>query len=436
MKIISRALLLILVAALLLAACSRRSPTQTLGTQPAPSEPGVTRTPTPIPTPTEDVPRGTITLWHAWDETRRPALLRRIAAFQELYPDVQFDVLYVPSVDLRASFEAAVAEGGGPSILLGPAEWGPELYAHGWTADLNSLVGSGLLDRLNPAGVAMAQAGGALAGLPVSLSGVVLYRNQELVLAPPLTLDDLLLQAKAATGGEQIGAILERSFFFAGGHLLGLGGHWSDEAGMPAFADDAGAAWVTLLGKFGQAGPVDYAGENDLELFKEGRVGFIVDGTWNRAALAEAIGAQNLAIDPWPAVEEGRLSGFVQAENLYLRPGDLGDPGGDLSLPWLFTEFLLSPESQVGLLEVGLIPATLPEKLPKVEIDPLLEQAMEALAGGAPYPVTIDVSLYSTALDSAVRSVFEAGAPPEEALQGAAAAIQTALSGQAATPTP
>jgi ABC-type glycerol-3-phosphate transport system substrate-binding protein len=368
------------------------------------------------------------------DETQRPALLRQIAAYQELYPDVQFDVLYVPSVDLKESFEAAMLEGGGPMILIGPGEWGAELYDQGWIADLSSLASPGLLKRLNPAGLGTGQYRGHLVGLPVSLQGVVLYRNQKMILSDPITFDDLVLQAKAATSGEQIGAILDRSFFFAGGHLMGLGGQLVDENGSPEFNDEKGLAWLRLLGDFGQAGPVDDFTDNDLEIFKQGRAGFIIDGTWNRGVLAEAIGPENLAIDPWPIRDEGRLSGFVQSESIFLRQE--GMEGEDLSLPWSFMEFFLSPEAQAGLLEVGLIPATLPEQLPPAESDRLLEEAMQALAGGTAYPTGIDFALYSTALGAAVQSVFDGGVPPAEALNAADVAIRTAQSGQEVTPTP
>jgi ABC-type glycerol-3-phosphate transport system substrate-binding protein len=133
------------------------------------------------PTPTEIVVRGTLTVWHSWEEAQRPALLRRIAAFQALYPDVQFDVLYIPSIDLRASFEAAAAEGGGPSILIAPAEWGPELFDRGWVVDLNGLAQPELLQTFNPAALGTLQYNGALIGLPNNIQGAVLYRNNSLV---------------------------------------------------------------------------------------------------------------------------------------------------------------------------------------------------------------------------------------------------------------
>jgi maltose-binding protein MalE len=381
------------------------------------------------------VVRGTITIWHSWDESQRPALFRRIAAFQELYPDVQFDVLYVPSVDLRASYEAALAEGSGPDILIGPAEWGPELFDAGLVMDLTAFTQGSPLKMLNPAALGTAQYKGALVGIPESIQGVVLYRNRSLIPKSPATFGELVELSKAATRGEQIGAILDRSFFFAGGHLFGLGGSLVDANGDPAFNSEAGAEWVTLLQSFDQAGATDFFSENDLQKFKEGKVGFIVDGTWNRSSLAEAIGAENLSIDPWPIYGQGQLSGFVQAENFYLSaPGEGGSQNENTQLPWSFIQFLLEPESQAGLLEVGLIPAVLPANLPPVDADPLLDQAMQALSGGTAYPAVPDLPLYSTALDTALESVYGGGAPPAAALQAAYDSIQTARASKTSTP--
>jgi maltose-binding protein MalE len=170
-------------------------------------------------------------------------------------------------------------------------------------------------------------------------------------------------------------------------------------------------------------------------MFKEGRVGFIIDGTWNRSSLAEAIGADNLSIDPWPIYGQGQLSGFVQAENFYMSaPKEGSSQNENPKLPWSFIQFFLEPESQAGLLEVGRIPAVLPANLPPVDADPLLDQAMQALTGGTAYPAVPDLPLYTTALDAALASVYEGGAPPAAALQAAYDSIQTARISQTAAP--
>ncbi len=392
------------------------------------------QTPTPLPTLTPEVVGGTVSIWHSWEDPYVPALLRRIHEFNILYPNVYFDVLYVPALDLRSAFEQATQEGRGPTLLIGQAEWGPGFYDTGLAADLTNLVPADVLNALNPAAVGTGRYKDALISLPVDIRGVVLYRNASIIPIAPSTFEELVSLAKDAAHGQTFGAVLDRSFFYSGANLIGLGGRLMTPEGLPDFNDDKGLAWVRLLQAYSEAGPTEFFTDNDLNLFKEGHVGFIIDGTWNRSALAEAIGAQNLAIDPWPIYADGAMSGFVQAESIYLSPRAL-DEEQNASLKFL--QFFLSPQSQAAVAEVGLIPALSgsPVNLAGSQVqitDRLTAQSMLALVDGATYPVVPEVNAYSSQLDIALKSIFEGGVPPEVALQRAEEAI---LAGSA-TPTP
>ena len=389
-------------------------------------------------TPTEVAIRGTISLWHSLEAGQMPALLRQIAAFQELYPNVYFDVLYVPRVDLRAAFEEASRTGSSPTILIGSGEWGADWFAQGFVADLDDLAGSDLLAALNPAAVAAARYQENLIGLPYWIEGVVLYRNRLVIPKAPETFDELVLLSQQATSGEVFGAYLERSFFFSGAHLSGLGGALFDKDGAPAFNSPEGLEWLDLLRAFEKAGPTDFFTDSDLNLFKEGKVGFLIDGTWSRAALAEAIGAENLAIDPWPIIGRGALSGFLRSENIYLSARALEENN---AVSWMFSEYLLRPAAQSALSEVGLIPAISGSPVNPVAgelaiSEALIAQAMRALVSAVPYPHGPATGLYTTSLDIALRSVFEGAASPAQALQEAETAIREGLMPLQANPTP
>jgi ABC-type glycerol-3-phosphate transport system substrate-binding protein len=396
------------------------------------------RTPTTMPTATEVVTQGTISIWHSWDDPQIPALLRSIDAFGEIYPNVHFDVLYVPSLDLRASFEQVAENGGGPTILIGSADWGPDLFDQGLVVDIQDLVGADLVNTLNPAAVGTTRYGDNMIGLPLNIDGVVLYRNNNIVLGSPATFDELITLAQANSEGEILGAYLDRSFFMGGGHLNGLGGRLMNPEGDPAFNDEKGLEWIELLKSFEEAGPSDYFTDDDSNLFKEGRVGFIVEGTWKRQELAEAIGESNLSVVTWPIHAGGTLSGYVRAENIYLTPRAMDE---DQLVSWKFIEFLLSPESQTELAEVGLIPAIngSPANLAagKMNVtDRLIRQAMLALADGTTYAVIPEMSAYTAPMDIALKSVFIEGVDPVEALSTAERTIRMTLAALRSTPTP
>jgi len=361
---------------------------------------------------------GIITVWHSWSDSEQVALDAVVAAFKAQHPLVLVNVQYIPFDDLRAEYEAAVAGGGGPTVLIGASDWGPPFWDAGLVADLTSLADPALLATILPCALPPVRYAGALIGLPQSTKGVVLYRNSSIIGQAQTTYEDLVAAAQAATGGDILGAMLERGFFFAVGHLHGLGGQLMYQTGCPAFNDATGVAWVNLLDSFTDAGPAVYYTDEDLDRFKTGTLGYIIDGTWNLYALRDAVGQENLAIDPWPTP----LSGYVQVENVYLNPNATGSERDE---GWNFIEFFLSPEAQTLLLNAGHVPV-----VTEVPItDPLMQQALDAFAGGTAFPVVPELVAYWGPMDTALLSVFGGGADPAQALQTAYNDIVASLVG-------
>lgn len=422
-------LLLLFLLLVNLAACNSSPTPASTGTQPAQpgTEPaGPTRTPRSTSSPTPQVIQGTLSIWHSWDEAQLPALLQIISAFQETYPGIFFDVLYTPQANLEARYTQAASEGGGPTLVFAPAEWGPAFFDHGLVTDLTGQAPNDLLQRIATPALNNAQYRDSLIGLPYNQRGVVLYRNRRIIPERPQTLNELILLAQTLTIDDQIGAILERAPYYSGGHLYGFGGSFMDPDGNPMFNTPAGLAWIELLQTFAQAGPPDYFTDNDLDLFRQGRVGFVIGATWDHSSLAEAIGETFLEIDPWPVHDQGVLMGFVHTDNLFLN--SKASPAS-AELAWLFMEHMLSDDSQARLGESGLIPV----------VDVPLEdkragQAVTALAGGVAYPIQPQFSAYTLPIDQALISVFNSGIPADQALQTAEEAIRAVLA--AATPTP
>ncbi len=408
---------LLLAASLVLAACApKATPT------PEPQEPAATEEAAPSGSGEtgggEAALTGTVTLWHALKEGEIEGLNAAISAFQEQNPDVQFEVLFVPFDDLRGKFETAAATGGGPSMLIGAADWGPALFDAELTADVGPMADLAFLQGINQAALASVRYKDAIVGLPLGLKGVVMYRNTGIVPEAAADFEDLIAKAQAATQGDVVGADLERGFFFAAAHLNALGGQLMDAQGNPAFNDEKGVAWLTMLNRFSEAGPAEYYTDNDVNLFKAGKAGIIIDGTWNLSGLAEAIGEDNLAIDPWP---QG-MSGYVQNDNIYLSANAEGD---DKDATWAFMQFLLSKEAQKMMAEnnSGFIPAALGVEVP----DRLRQEAVAAFEGGTAFPVIPEMGAYWGSMDTALKSVFDEGADPAFALAQAYNSITAAV---------
>ncbi len=387
-----------------------------------------TSSPTPLPSPTlsptPDIIEGTVSIWHSWDETQRSTLFRAISVFQSSYPQVQFDVLYVPALDLAARFEEAMSQGAGPTLLIAPAEWGGRFYEQGYVVELDQRASENLIGLLNAPALETGVYRGKRISLPITMKGVVLYRNKSILSTSAQTFEQMRAYATTATQAGIVGANLERSFYFSGGHLIGLGGLLLTAEGMPAFQEEDfryALEWLDLLKAFEQVGMTEFNSDEDFRLFQEGRVGLIIEGSWNRYLLAGEIGPPNLAIDPWPFYQEGRLAGFVQSEGVFLTRHTLKEED-DIS--WLFLQSLFSGEVLSSLGNVGLVPAVRADQLAEnggtINIgDPFVTQTINALEGGVAYPSLPEMEILAKQMGGYLRAVLFQGMSHRVAMQQA-----------------
>ena len=326
-----------------------------------------------------------------------------------------FTLLYVPLDDLFNTYRDAIYQGEGPSLLLGPAHWGPELYDSELIADLSPFVPPDYLASINSAALASGEYHAALISLPLSQHGMLMFRNTAIIDSAAKSFDELDALSHQATHGGMVGSYLERGSYFSAANIIGLGGKLMDENGYPLFNDSFGAEWLGLLQDYDTAGAVTFNTNRDLDMFKRGRVGIIIDGSWNITTLVGIVGQDNLAIDPWPSYGTGNLSGWVEADSVFLNASTSGD---NRFAALAFMGYLLDPNVQLRLAEVGHIPSVTTTR-PR---DPLIRQAMEAFSHGAAYPITVDtriLSLYWTELDQAIQKVFASGVSPSIALKAA-----------------
>ncbi|OGO60868.1 MAG: hypothetical protein A2032_07375 [Chloroflexi bacterium RBG_19FT_COMBO_49_13] len=338
-----------------------------------------------------------------------------IDAFKRLYSDVTFSLLYIPSDDLFNKYREASYHGRGPGLLLGPSEWGYKLYNEALISDIQQYVPGEYLTNINPAALASGKYNDALISLPLSLHGLVMYRNTSILSTAPYSFNELIALSQQVTHGGVVGSYLERGATFSSPDILGLGGRLMDNNENPAFNDLYGQEWLDLLKAFDEAGAVTFNTNRDLDMFKRGRVGIIIDGSWNASILAQAIGADNLAIDPWLTFGTGHMSGWVETDSIFLNANTTGN---DQFAALSFIGYLLDPNVQMRLAEVGHIPSVTTTQ-PR---DLFIQQAMVAFSDGVPYPNSIDpyvLNIYWNELDWAIKNVFEAGVDPEMALSTA-----------------
>ena len=394
--------------------------TQPLATATITSEPAVTTEPvataTPLATktamPTIELSvtptplSGNVVLWHSWAPEERAVLNRILASFQQKNPEIALEELYIPFNQIREQFEVAVLSGNAPTIILGTLEWGSPFLTDGYIQDVAPLLSSETLNRVHPTLLSGSMLDGQMVGLPYAGKGVVLYRNSQLIPEPLNSFDDLLALDEDLYD-------LEQGLYYSAGTLLGMGGQLTDADGRPAFNTSTGEAWLNRVRQFNDG---QSYGDADLTAFENGTIGLVVDGTWNGDRLARGIGAENLQIDPW---FDG-MAGFIFSDLAMLTTQV---PAEDMAANVALITHFLIPQGQIGLLEVGRVPAVTDVTIDK----PFAQQILTALESGVLYPMQPELDFYWVPLSEAIDFVVTRNGDPSVALQRAEDTINAQL---------
>jgi maltose-binding protein MalE len=360
---------------------------------------------------------GTITLWHSWTDNELVSLKQIVNDFQKKNPKVAVELKYIPFDDLPTRFASSI-DGEGPDLLLGSSGWGPELYDAGLVADVSRIAKPKFFEKIGEGALETVRYKNALIGLPISYNrGVVIFRNRSVLSEIPQTLAEYLESAVNVTRGDIIGAVIDLGFFYSGAYLSACGGSLMDARGFPLFENPTGLCWVELLKSIQESGlPVVFNSDLDLERFKTSKTGFIIAGTWDTASLAEAIGYENLAIDPWPDTEKDHLSGFIETDVVYLNANVNPE---NLVAARSLVRYFLAERAQRNLSK-----STADAKIPVVKgieiSDRLMEEAVVALENGTPLPGMPAMDYYWGPMDQAIQSILMGREDPKQALGKAA----------------
>jgi maltose-binding protein MalE len=394
-----------------------------------------TLTPTPAATPEiihqrnitqlpeiEQSLSGTVTLWHSWSENELVALQKVINRFVKKNPDVTVNLQYVPFDDLYNKYMSA-ARGDSPDLMIGPSKWGPGLFDAGLVTDVSTIFRQKFFEKISRSALQAVNYKRAITGMPIAYGqGIVIIRNQSILPEAPQTFEEYLEQAKEKTRGDIVGAVLDLGFFQSGAFLKACGGELMDAQGAPQFDNEAGLCWIGLLKQIFDYGlPVEMNTNVDLERFQTGKVGFIIAGTWDVARLSEAIGEDNLAIDPWPVYENENLSGYIDAEAVYL--SDQVAPENQEASRAL-VRFFLTAFAQ-NILADPLTSAKIPVHSGIEVRDRLMEETLAAFKVGTPLPAIPQMDYYWDPMNVLIRSVLFEGQDPEQALEKAANQIKS-----------
>ena len=416
--IATRPAIIIIVLFMFSAACQPAQPTVVLPLSTAAASPATDEADTKIPTqePIEPTPtmlpllEGSVDLWLDWSQAELKVLNASLDNFQKTFPNVQISISYFPAEDLLEEFRQAGRENREPALLIGPSEWGRALFAEGMIQDIQDRLRPQLVDTIHPVAWGSVRQGRFILGLPLTMQGVVLYRNTALVAQPAATLSELIEASNALEQEGYIGTLIDLGFFSAGAHLSACDGELLTDDGELALTRGAGECWLQILDDWTKAGKSTFNTEDDYDAFLKGQSAWLVDGSWKADPLIAALGVENLAIDPWPVYTPSgrRLSGYAWTNNLYFGSSSQDQ---DFDVAWILARFLLTEEVQLSLGD-----ARSGRQFPVVtgaEFEDIwLQEMLVALRNDISLPLYPQFEIFTELLEPAIFDVARRGYEP------------------------
>jgi ABC-type glycerol-3-phosphate transport system substrate-binding protein len=364
-------------------------------------------------------------MWVSWTPTKLAALYDVIDAFEAANPGVNFIVSYVPVSSMLTTLEQAQSSAQAPTLILGPSEIGLALDENEALINLRDLIDDDIRQSVQPLAWTQVETQSRTRGLPFDLVGNVLYRNSAQAQVPEAQLESFVTSARQIFLENRVGATIDLGFDNTAPFLQACGARLFDQSGEFILLQSEAVCWFEVLTLFRSVGVSTVNSDDDRQFFLEGQSAWMIDTSEVASDLAEAVGLENLTIDPWPVYGQtgDTLAGYLWSENLYL----LAEATFvDREITWSFMRYLVSNEvqSQLGqALGVDFLPVSVEFQAR----DSLQSRLIQALLTNLGRPVRSDLVIYQEPLQEASLDVALRGANPGAAYNVAIDEIQSEL---------
>lgn len=331
-------------AALVLTACSAGSSSGGAGATSASADPSSLS--------------GTVTFWDTPDATETAAMKSIVAAFEQQYPNIAIDYQKVDAAKAQGLFKDAARAGTAPDLMRSEVSWTPEFASLGYLQPLDQTpLASDIGDYLSPA-LASNQFQGQLWGVPQVTDAAGLLCNKALLdkakVSAPKSWDDVKKGGPAmlAAGANFIYA--PATGYFTLPFVYSMGGDMLNTTTKKVVINDpkavSGFQLALDLIKDGSAQAPSFGGaySQQQELFKQGKVGCIVNGPWAVSDILSGpafTNPENLTVNLIPD-GTARGSSPIGGQNLVVYAG-----ADNKEATYLFAQFLNSTASQVTVAE-------------------------------------------------------------------------------------
>ncbi len=373
--------------------------------------------------PKEQAKPITITIWHSWSGSELDVLNDAISKYTKQHPNVTVNQLQVPFDQLKNKFQTAAAAGGGPDILVGPADWIGDFTKANLIAPIDSYVDSNFLSHYVKGAIDQVTLNGKMMAMPESTECVALVYNKKLVKTVPKTTDDLIKLADSMHKGDTYGLVYNTGFYFTAGYFFANGMKLFDKDYNPIVNQgDGGVKTLEFLKKL--ADDPNIIAANDYgkadSMFKEGKAAMIINGPWAVGDYVKALGDGNVGVAPMPvsSISGKPFAPFVNTKDFMINANS-DDAHKKAAMD--FVKFLTSKEMEQEFFEKAKhIPSNT-----EVETgsDPIINGFITQMKTGVSMPIVPEMGAVWDPMQNAIDSVLAGKATPQKAINDAENAI-------------
>jgi maltose-binding protein MalE len=231
-----------------------------------------------------------IALWDQDEAAAQETIDKIIDEFQKKNPNITVKRSHYETEDLRKNYTSAAMSGTGPDIILGPNDNLGVFVTGGLVQPVDEVLGKDFLNQFDSNALEAAKYLGKQYMLPDRNGNeLLLIYNKDLVAEAPVTWEKLEEAGKALQGKgevEYVVAFNEVEPFFTVPFLKAFGGEVFDDVNAekpkPTLNTEAMKQWAEFLIRIHDEKIIPKEADYDVafNLFKEGKVPFLINGPW------------------------------------------------------------------------------------------------------------------------------------------------------------
>jgi multiple sugar transport system substrate-binding protein len=433
---------LLIVSTTLLAACAPAAAPTTAPTEPPAA---VTEAPTQAPTeaateaPTAAPEPVTIQYWHTHSDPETAQLDKVIAAFEAANPGIKVETTRYAYSDYKTALLTAISSGDVPDVVRLDIAWVSEFADQDALVQLDGKMPDfdTLIKDTYPGPLSTNVWKDHYFGLPLDTNTQVLLWNKSVfeeagISAPPATMEEfakLACTVNRSASEDRYGYAQGGTYFWAPAPVFyAMGGKVTDEGITTATGyingPESVAAFTMLKELYDQScmSPNLLGGGIATDAgHAEGIYAMIIDGPWMVDIYKNNYPDFEVNFAPIPTGPQGTTSSVVGGEDVAILEGSKNQ---DAAMKW--AAFLLSPEAQKMMAEVGQMPV-----LASLQGDPAMpsyfgvfQEQLKTAQARVPHPKWGDMD---NAINNAYQRMLNGDQTPQEALDQAADEINALL---------